>query len=1002
MASEDLEEMLDRARKQAYHDRGKVLAAHFKNHLIAANTLEALILAAENLDEATLKNSLALIDTSTSIRADDTVMLVRKYLKEMEKLNMENKNMEESKAIAMSSSAVTAPGTDMPVFDPKVESRNDLFEFQEESRSRKEPDTCQAGQVTEPEHYSVSAESLFAEAQGLAEKKISKNATNVTTSRTVQRKGLIPKVQTKIVAKFEPSSKVAKEDVEKHAVAKPQREIAAASTIKDKQIPHVGSKISVPTKSDSSTAQRSLNKAVSSPEAIFPLEDPQTAEQPSAIVMFEEHEELGGAAQDDCSVDAATLAAEQSSCPLLAENIDHAVAAAAARQKRLADLLAELRSGRPHGVTLQGWLIASVPSTTIYAPRFFRLMDSNAGPRLLSYPDRTAAYCLPRAADEIPLYLAAGSKDSVAIYCDKCEGFASLEHFEDGGGGMAPLSEVKSEKAQGILKIVDAAGTYHFLAAVSPFIREKEPAEPADCFPVLTAWKAALSTALASARQKMSVAGGGGSVPRADYTFNPMSRSNNLLEELGPHHVADPSLPRLMLESNLLERFPEAVTAITALRTLCLGRNRIRFAAGNALAALTGLVSLSLDSNRLAALPAEIGCMTALTLLRLDANDLVELPVALGGLCRLRELWLQSNRLVVLPEDAGKLVALERLFVGRNRLRALPASCGGWTALQDLWAEDNELADLPTTLSSLVALQTLVTSRNRLQQLPAGMGGMSELTDLRVDGNLIADLRVPDRSLFAVVGLRRLHVQGNRIGSLSGALGNLLSLTDLRAQCNRLDSLPARLGRLGALCSLNLANNLIRSVPPDLGRLTALTELFLGGNPLVPAEAHLTSLSAAQVVAAFREHLTVDLTSSGLSTVPADIALRTRLQSLILSRNLLEGLPGSLARLHSLRSLMLGHNRLCALDPWVGGLHQLTELELNNNRLLFLPHEIGRLTRLAVLSLEFNPVCSLPCELGRLTGLRRLGLEGCPLRPPVRDEYEAGGFPAVVSFLASL
>jgi len=104
----------------------------------------------------------------------------------------------------------------------------------------------------------------------------------------------------------------------------------------------------------------------------------------------------------------------------------------------------------------------------------------------------------------------------------------------------------------------------------------------------------------------------------------------------------------------------------------------------NALVALPGanlfgntpkLQKLVLDSNRLSALPEELGGLSDLLIFSAANNVLERVPPGLGGCAALRSLSLHTNRLTELPGGGalGGLRALEEMHLGTNWLRELPA-----------------------------------------------------------------------------------------------------------------------------------------------------------------------------------------------------------------------------------------------------------------------------------------------------------------------------------------
>jgi len=95
-------------------------------------------------------------------------------------------------------------------------------------------------------------------------------------------------------------------------------------------------------------------------------------------------------------------------------------------------------------------------------------------------------------------------------------------------------------------------------------------------------------------------------------------------------------------------------------------------------------------------------------------------------------------------------------------------------------------------------------------------------------------------------------------------------------------------------------------------------------------------------------------------------------------------------------SLDLSYNGLTELPPEIGLLTRLTKLYLYNNQLITLPSEIGQLTKLTTLRLDYNKLTALPLEIGLLINLkepsayRGLKLDNNPLESPPPNIVKQG------------
>ncbi|MCY4376201.1 MAG: leucine-rich repeat protein, partial [Spirochaetaceae bacterium] len=230
-------------------------------------------------------------------------------------------------------------------------------------------------------------------------------------------------------------------------------------------------------------------------------------------------------------------------------------------------------------------------------------------------------------------------------------------------------------------------------------------------------------------------------------------------------------------------------------------------------AGLTGVTELRMESNRLAALPADLfSGLGALVTLSLRDNELTTLPdglfTDLGALTHLR---LDGNALGrVEAATFDPLTALRSLDLSGNRLTALPRGLfRGPSGLVTLDLHGNLLTSLPEgAFAELAALDELRLDGNRLNALPDGaFVGLAALDELRLDSNRLSAL--PEGAFAGLAALRELRLDGNRLSVLpAGAFAGLAALRELRLDSNRLSALPEGVfAGVGALTDLRLDNN---------------------------------------------------------------------------------------------------------------------------------------------------------------------------------------------------
>lgn len=99
--------------------------------------------------------------------------------------------------------------------------------------------------------------------------------------------------------------------------------------------------------------------------------------------------------------------------------------------------------------------------------------------------------------------------------------------------------------------------------------------------------------------------------------------------------------------------------------------------------------------------------------------------------------------------------------------------------------------------------------------------------------------------------------------------------------------------------------------------------------------------------------LRIDLSDTGLTSVPKYVFERTEIESLDLSQNSLSGaLPAEVRHLRNLRILNLSENNFTGVPAEIGQLQNLEVLDLSGNPITGLPYELGNLKKLRILDLR--------------------------------------------------
>ena len=242
---------------------------------------------------------------------------------------------------------------------------------------------------------------------------------------------------------------------------------------------------------------------------------------------------------------------------------------------------------------------------------------------------------------------------------------------------------------------------------------------------------------------------------------------------------------------------------------------------------------LDLTGLDLTEFPMEIFDVTnddaPLTDLQISNNRIYHIPDEIGDLQLLERLGLAGNRLTKLPESVGKLKRLQGLWAHGNLLKSLPESICSCQSLRNLSVAGNRIRKLPENLSQLVALEELSVPGNQLLELP-NLGKMFNLSDIDLHGNCIEDLSANGNDFQFLKALETFSLQGNRLKSIPGSLGNLKRLRSLNLAENRIQQVPEELRNLPVLTSVWLYSNDLRSLPKELQKSQSLRQLWIENN----------------------------------------------------------------------------------------------------------------------------------------------------------------------------
>nr|KYP74802.1 LRR receptor-like serine/threonine-protein kinase GSO1 [Cajanus cajan] len=423
---------------------------------------------------------------------------------------------------------------------------------------------------------------------------------------------------------------------------------------------------------------------------------------------------------------------------------------------------------------------------------------------------------------------------------------------------------------------------------------------------------------------------------------------------------------------------------IRSIKFLNLSYNALSGPIPNWIGQLEQLQELDLSHNSFSGpIPTSLGNLSSLVVLKLNLNNLNgNLPESFGQLCNLEVLTVADNSLtgIVSERNLRSLSKLKHLYLSSPAL------------IYDFdpeWIPPFDLQDCWNNWESLVRVS--LGNNNLTGKIPHSMGSLSNLLSLNLNrNNLYGDIPL---SLKNCKNLLILDLGNN---NFSGAVPSWMgqSLETLQLRSNQFSgNIPPQICQLNSLMVMDFANNSLSGpIPQCLHNITAMlsdsTSTYEIRFRVETTDSIMDFVFPVGLLIKGSELIykdmvyVIDLSSNSLSgTVPSEIFMLTRLQSLNLSRNQLVG----------------------TIPEKIGNMKQLESIDLSSNRLWGeIPQSMSGLSFLGVLNLSFNNFMGkIPSgtQLQSFTNLSYMGnhqLCGPPLTKICPEDEESNNTKPIV------
>lgn len=190
-------------------------------------------------------------------------------------------------------------------------------------------------------------------------------------------------------------------------------------------------------------------------------------------------------------------------------------------------------------------------------------------------------------------------------------------------------------------------------------------------------------------------------------------------------------------------------------------------------------------------------------------------------------LFLNNRGLRTIPPEIFRMANLKVLGLQGNQINLISPEIAS-SPLIELQIYSNNLSSLPNELS-MTQIKYLSLGSNHLTTFPDDFRFPASLISLHLDNNKLVSL---SNSLTNCTNLEHLNLWGNQITTLPESVAKLTKLKSLSLVKNKLTEFPQVILNLNELTELGLAFNQISSLPQELASMSKLKSVNLNGNPI--------------------------------------------------------------------------------------------------------------------------------------------------------------------------